>query len=289
VTDWLLVDGSSLIFRAFFGNPKTFKAPDGSLVNAARGFFESLARYLLDRRPRHLAIATDEDWRPAFRVEVLPSYKSQRVAEPIPPELEPQMPVIMDFLAAMGIDVVGAAGFEAEDVIASLAPRIEGSIEILSGDRDLFALVRDPDIKVLYPSIKGMTVVDEAEVEKIYGIPGRAYADFAALRGDPSDGLPGLPGVGPQKAAGLVRRYGGVEGLLAAGVLSARDAEYLEKAWRVVAQVGDIPLEVPRGCRDTYPDDPDGLSRLQERYGLKSSCDRLLAAASQTLTCEAPG
>lgn len=283
MTDWLLVDGSSLIFRAFFGNPKTFHGPDGSLVNAARGFFESLARYLLDRRPRHLAVATDEDWRPAFRVDLLPSYKSHRVAEPIPPELAPQMPVIMSFLAALGIDAVGAAGYEAEDVIASLAARIDGSIEILSGDRDLFALVRDPDIKVLYPSIKGMTVVDEAEVEKTYAIPGRAYADFAALRGDPSDGLPGLPGVGPQKAAGLVQRYGGVEGLLEAGVLSARDAEYLERAWKVVAPVTDIPLEMPRGCRERYPDDTEGLARLQARYGLQSSCDRLLAAASQTL------
>jgi 5'-3' exonuclease len=195
------------------------------------------------------------------------------------------MPVIMDFLAAMGIDAVGAPGFEAEDVIASLVAGIEGTIEILSGDRDLFALVRDPDVKVLYPSMKGMTIVDEAEVERAYGIPGRAYADFAALRGDPSDGLPGLPGVGPQKAAGLVRRYGGIEGLLEAGSLSSRDAEYLERARRVVTPVADIPIDRPRGCRDSWPEHPDQLSTLQERYGLQSSCERLLKAAAQTLVC----
>src|SRR5205085_2254433 len=151
LAEWLLVDGSSLIFRAFFGVPKTFHSPDGRLVNAVRGFSDRLANLVQERRPKRLVVTTDEDWRPQFRVELIPSYKAHRVAEPIPPELEPQMPLIMDYLAAAGVDAVGVPGFEAEDVIASLASRIDGSIDIVSGDRDLFALVRDPDVRVLYP------------------------------------------------------------------------------------------------------------------------------------------
>ena len=165
--DWLLVDGSSLIFRAFFGVPQTVVAPGGQPVNAVRGFLDFLARFLTDRRPLHLAVATDEDWRPAFRVDALPSYKTHRTAEPIPPLLEPQMPIIMEALAALSIPAVGAKGYEAEDVIASLVPFAEGRVEILSGDRDLFALVRDPDVVVLYPKARGeIWVVDEGEIER---------------------------------------------------------------------------------------------------------------------------
>src|SRR5258708_418194 len=133
--DWLLVDGSSLIFRAFFGVPQMVVSPDGRPVNAVRGFLDYLARFLIDRRPRHLAVATDEDWRPAFRVEALPSYKTHRTAEPIPPQLEPQMPIIMEVLPALSIPAVGAAGYEAEGVSASLLPFAAGRVAILNGDR----------------------------------------------------------------------------------------------------------------------------------------------------------
>jgi 5'-3' exonuclease len=276
--EWLLADGSSLIFRAFYGVPQTTRAPDGTLVNAVRGFLDTLARLTTERRPRHVAVTTDEDWRPDWRVELIPSYKVHRTAEPVPHALEPQMPVIMDCLEAVGVDALGVPDYEAEDVIASLVPKVKPPIEIVSGDRDLFSLIRDPDVLVLYPEKGGLAVVDEAEVERRYSIPGLAYADFAMLRGDPSDGLPGVAGIGAKKAADLVRRYGSIEAMLKAGIFRSADAEYLEKARRVVPPVSDLKIEVPRGRRDRWPDHPDRVKELGNRYGIASSFERLLKA-----------
>jgi 5'-3' exonuclease len=276
--EWLLVDGSSLIFRAFYGVPQTTRAPDGTLVNAVRGTLDTLARLITERKPKKLALATDEDWRPDWRVELLPSYKEHRTAEPVPPLLEPQMPVIMECLEAVGIDALGVDEYEAEDVIASLAVRVETPIEIYSGDRDLFTLVRDREIIVLYPEKTGLAEVDEADVQRRYSIPGRAYADFAILRGDPSDGLPGVAGVGAKKAADLVRRYGSVAAMLEAGIFRPTDAEYLEKARRIVPPVTDLKIEVPRGRRDKWPDDPARVEELGGRYGIQSSFQRLFKA-----------
>ncbi|MDQ6879298.1 MAG: flap endonuclease [Candidatus Dormibacteraeota bacterium] len=276
--EWLLVDGSSLIFRAFYGVPQTTRAPDGTLVNAVRGTLETLARLITERKPRRLALATDEDWRPDWRVKLLPSYKEHRTAEPVPPDLEPQMPVIMESLAAVGVDAVGVAGYEAEDVIASLVPRVEIPIEIYSGDRDLFSLIRDREIVVLYPEKTGLAVVDEEEVGRRYAIPGRAYADFAILRGDPSDGLPGVAGIGAKKAADLVRRYGSVGAMIEAGIFRSADSDYLERARRIVPPVSDLKIEVPRGRRDQWPDDPAAVAELGRRYGVASSFERLLKA-----------
>jgi 5'-3' exonuclease len=277
--DWLLVDGSSLIFRAFFGVPQTITAPDGQPINAVRGFLDLLARFILDRQPRHLVVATDEDWRPAFRVDLIPSYKTHRTAEPVPPLLEPQMPIIMEVLGALGIPAVGAAGFEAEDVIASLLKFVEGRAEILSGDRDLFALVRDPDVVVLYPGTKGQVlVVDEGEIERKYGIPGRSYGDYAILRGDPSDGLPGLPNVGDKKAAAMIARHGSIEGVLRGANITEADAEYIQRALKVVPPVATIPLEPPDARLRQTPLDPAAVEALKLRYGLGGAIDRLLGA-----------
>jgi 5'-3' exonuclease len=276
--EWLLVDGSSMMFRAFYGIPQTMRAPDGTLVNAVRGTMDNLARYVTDRRPRHVALTTDEDWRPVWRVELLPSYKEHRTAEPVPPALDPQMPIIMECLAAVGVDTVGLEDYEAEDIIASLVSKVSPPVEIASGDRDLFSLIRDREIIVLYPEKAGVAEVDEAEVTRRYAIPGRAYADFAVLRGDPSDGLPGLAGVGAKKAADLVRRYGSVAAMLEAGIFRDSDAEYIEKARRVVAPVTDLKIKVPRGRRDRYPDDPAKVEELGRRYGVASSFERLIKA-----------
>jgi 5'-3' exonuclease len=278
--EWLLVDGSSLIFRSFYGVPQTTRAPDGTLVNAVRGTLDTLARLLTERKPKRLAMATDVDWRPDWRVEQLPSYKEHRTAEPVPPLLDPQMPVIMECLEAVGIDALGVPDYEAEDVIASLAARVKTPIEIYSGDRDLFTLIRDREIIVLYPEKAGLAEIDEADVGRRYLIPGRAYADFAILRGDPSDGLPGVAGVGPKKAADLVRRYGSVRAMLDAGIFRSADAEYLEKASRIVPPVSNLEIEVPRGRRDHWPDHPDRVEDLGKRYGIASSFQRLLKALS---------
>src|SRR5215467_15648816 len=235
MADWMFVDGSSLIFRAFFGVPTSMRSPDGKPVNAVRGFMDRLATLVTERRPGRLAVASDEDLRPESRVGLIPFDMAHRVAEPIPPQLEPQMPIIHDVLEAAGVDFVGVADYEAEDVFASWTAQTDDqTVDIVSGDRDLFALVRDPYVRVLYPEKKGLTAVDEGEITRRYGVPGRLYGDFAILRGDPSDGLPGLAGVGDKKASELVRRYAGIEGLLAAGALSAADRDYVERARRVV-------------------------------------------------------
>jgi 5'-3' exonuclease len=280
--DWLLVDGSSLIFRAYYGVPATVRAPDGRQVNAVRGFLERLARLVSQRRPRGLAIADDWAWRPDWRVELVATYKSHRVAEPVPPALEPQLPVIRDLLEAIGIEMVGVEDHEAEDVIATWARAAPGTIEIASGDRDLFALVEDPRVCVLYPEKSGLSVIDEAEVTRRYEIPGRRYADFAILRGDPSDGLPGLKGVGAVTAAGMIRRYGDIAGILRERELREPDREYLQSAIKVVPPVDDLPIPLPAGRRDAYPVDPAAVDSLCARHGVREACDRLLRALAAT-------
>jgi len=281
-TDWLLIDGSSVMFRAFFGIPVTaFKAPDGQPVNAVRGFLDMLGRLVTDRKPRAIVVATDKDWRPAFRVNVLPSYKTHRLVQGnMPPELEPQEPIIHAVLAAIGVEVIGADGFEAEDVIASLLPKISGTVEIVTGDRDLFALVRDPDVRVLYTQqgIGRLLVVDEAEVERRYGIPGRSYGDFAVLRGDPSDGLPGVTGVGEKTAAQLVRRYKDLDGIVASGKLGEAANAYIQRARRVGVPVSVAPVPTPKGTRPAKATDPVALAKLDKTYGIGSVTERLLRA-----------
>ena len=267
-----------MFFRAFYAIPQTMRGPSGTLVNAVRGTLDTLARYVTDRQPRHIAFTTDEDWRPAWRVELIKGYKEQRTAEPIPPALIPQVPIIMESLEAVGIDVVGLEGYEAEDIVASLAEKVKPPIEIASGDRDLFSLVRDRDVIVLYPQKGGPVEVDEAEVKRRYSIPGRAYADYAMLRGDPSDGLPGISGVGDKTAAEMVRRYGSVAAMLEAGVFRGANAEYLEKAMKLVPPVRDLAIQVPRGRRDHYPEHPKKVEQLGAKYGIGNNFDRLVKA-----------
>ena len=279
--EWMLFDGSSAIFRAFYGVPQSFKAPDGFLVNAVRGTLDRLANVITERKPRHVALTTDEDWRPDWRVELIPGYKVHRVAEPVPPALIPQMPVIMAALEAVGVDALGLKDYEAEDIIASLVPKVKTPIEIWSGDRDLFSQVRGTEIVVLYPEKAGLAVIDEAEVQRRYGIPGSAYSDFAILRGDPSDGLPGVAGVGPKKAADLVKRYGSIRGMIDAGVFRNADAEYLQKAQKVVPPVTTLDLPLPKGRRDRYPAEPEIVAEIARRYGVGSSLDRLVKALTK--------
>jgi 5'-3' exonuclease len=278
-----MVDGSSLIFRAYYGTRGAARAPEGREVNAVRGFFERLARLIGQRRPRRLAIADDLAWRPDWRVEAIPTYKSHRVAEPIPAGLEPQMPVIRALLEVIGIDMVGVPEYEAEDVIATWCRLARGTIEIASGDRDLFTLVEDPRVRVLYPEKSGLAVIDEAELTRRYEIPGRRYGDFAILRGDPSDGLPGLRGVGSVTAAGMIRRHGDLAGVLRERQLSDADRAYLESAMSVVPPVADLPISLPAGRRGAYPADEAALRSLAAEYGVTDACERLITAAVRGL------
>ena len=268
-----------MFFRAFYAIPQTMRGPGGVLVNAVRGTLDTLARYASTRKPRHIAFTTDEDWRPDWRVELIPGYKEHRVAEPIPPALIPQVPIILACLEAVGVDVVGLEGYEAEDIVASLVTKVKPPIEIASGDRDLFSQIQGRDVIVLYPQKGGPAEVDEAEVTKRYHIPGRAYSDYAMLRGDPSDGLPGIPGIGDKSAAQMVTRYGSVEKMLEAGVFrNPEHADYLRRALKVVPPVRDLKIKVPRGRRARYPVEPAVVAELAVRYGIGNNLDRLVEA-----------
>ena len=280
----LLLDTPSLYFRAFYGVPDSVVSPRGEPVNAVRGLIDMVARLVETRRPTHLVAAMDHDWRPAFRTALLPSYKAHRVAygdvESVPDLLSPQVPVIEDVLGALGIAVVGATGYEADDVIGTLATRSEMPVEVVTGDRDLFQLVDDArDVKVLYTQkgLANLGVFDEAAVTAKYGIPGRAYADFALLRGDPSDGLPGVPGIGEKTAAALVTKHGSVEAML--GQVPKVDAhrEYVEAALPVVRVCTTCPIPALETELCRTPRDPARLVELSDRWGLDSPLNRLLS------------
>ncbi|HWP66371.1 MAG TPA: 5'-3' exonuclease H3TH domain-containing protein [Candidatus Limnocylindria bacterium] len=278
----LLVDFSSLLYRAFFSMSADVPA------HAVHGFLNMLARVIADRKPARLAIAVDEDWRPAFRVAAIPAYKAQRVAEDgEEDEVAPQDAIGRHVLRAMGIAVVGALGYEADDVIATLAAREPGPVEILSGDRDLFALVRDPDVRVLYPArgVRELEVIDEAAITRRYGIPGRAYGDFALLRGDPSDGLPGVRGIGEKTASRLLAEHGSLDALLAAPALPAAvaaklaaAAEYLAAARRVVLPVADLALEPLDLTLPADAGDGELLAALADEWKLAAAVDRVQRA-----------
>lgn len=281
----LLVDYSSLLFRAYHSLPESVP------MRGVLGFLNMLARLLRDRRPTGLAVAVDDDWRPTFRTDALPSYKAHRVSDE-PDPVAPQEAVGREVLGALGIAVVGAPGYEAEDVIATLAARAREPVDIVSGDRDLFALVRDapPAVRVLYPvrGVSEILVVDEAEITRRYGIPGRAYLDYALLRGDPSDGLPGVPGIGEKTAAKLIAEYGSLERLLASKTLPPAVARrlaaarpYLDAARRVVPPVRDVPLPEVSLALPRAPADPDALARLASAHALAGAVARLQAALAE--------
>jgi 5'-3' exonuclease len=278
--EWLLIDGSSLIFRAYYGALASARASRGD-GNAISGFLDRLARLVADRRPRRLVIAEDWAWRPQWRVDLIAGYKGHRVAEPVPAGLVDHLPVISQLLEHVGIDVVGVADYEAEDVIATLTRLAPGTVEIASGDRDLFALVEDPRVRVVYPERTGPAVIDETEITRRYAIPGRRYADFAILRGDPSDGLPGLKGVGAVTAAAMIRRHGDIAGVLRDRALRHEDREYLVAAITVVRPVDDLPVALPPGRRDAYPANDAALWALAAHHQAEDSVHRLLSVLTR--------
>lgn len=294
----MLLDTPSLYFRAFYGVPESVTAPDGTPVNAVRGLLDMIARLLRERAPHSLVACMDTDWRPAFRVEALPSYKAHRVGpgggDQSPPGLEAQVPLIEEVLDAVGLARMGAVGYEADDVIGTLATLAAGAVDIVTGDRDLFQLVRDDKpVRVLYTArgIRALQVFDEAGVSARFGIPGRAYGDYATLRGDPSDGLPGVPGVGDKTAAALISRFGSLDGIRRAldqgetsgfpagsRVKLAKARSYLDVAETVVrvvtvVPVPDLDMRVPR-----TPRDPEKLVALTDRWNLDGPVNRLLQA-----------
>nr|WP_198428944.1 5'-3' exonuclease [Nocardia bovistercoris] len=309
----LLLDGASLWFRAFHAIPDKITAPDGRAVNALRGFTDMVAALVAKHRPGRLVVCLDLDWRPRFRVDLVPSYKAHRLAdvadnvEEVPDKLTPQVEMILEVLAAAGIATGGAEGLEADDVLGTLAHRERvDPVIVVSGDRDLLQLVRDepaPTVRVLYAG-RGLAKAElfgPAEVAAKYGVPpdnaGPGYADLATLRGDASDGLPGVAGIGEKSASTLITRFGSLEALVAAvddpdSELAAnmraklRAAEdYLKAAAPVVRVVRDAEVELSRA--DTLPAtpaDPAELHALATAYNAESPVKRLITALSNAAT-----
>jgi 5'-3' exonuclease len=303
----MLLDAASLYFRSFHGIPDSVRAPDGSPVNAVRGFLDTIAYLVTLRRPERLVACWDEDWRPAFRVRAIPSYKAHRVApgpagaagaELVPDLLAPQIPVIIEALGLLGIARAGAAGYEADDVIGTLTAREiaagGGEVDVVTGDRDLFQLADDrAAVRVLYvgKGVRNLEIVNEAWLRAKYGVnSAQGYADLAVLRGDPSDGLPGVAGIGEKTAAGLLSRFGDLAGVRAAAVDPGADlspgqrrklleaAGYLDVAPAVVRVAPDAPVPPQHDHLPQTPPDHELLIAFAERWGLTSSVTRVVKA-----------
>lgn len=308
----LLLDGASMWFRSFFGVPASLTAPDGRPVNAVRGFIDSIAQLVTRERPSRLVVCLDLDWRPAWRVDLIPSYKAHRVAEvddfaeadeieEVPDDLSPQVEMIMEVLDAYGFATAGADGYEADDVLGTLASaERRDPVVVVSGDRDLLQLVGDDPVavRVLYlgRGMSNATTFGPHEVAEKYGVPlhraGEAYAELALLRGDPSDGLPGVPGVGEKTAATMLTAYGSLANILTAAhdpksdlpkafrakVLAATD--YIEAAGPVVRVARDAAVHfyTDGDALPLHAADPKRVAELAEAYGIGSPIARLQKA-----------
>jgi 5'-3' exonuclease len=307
----VLLDGASMWFRSFFGVPSSITAPDGRPVNALRGFIDAVATVIARERPSRLVVCRDDAWRPQWRVDLIPSYKAHRVeeeapagqtdVEEIPDDLTPQVEMIMEILDAFGIATAGAADYEADDVLGTLAERERHDpVVVVSGDRDLLQLVRDEPVpvRVLYlgGGLAKAIKWGPGEVADKYNVPldraGAAYAELALLRGDPSDGLPGVPGVGEKTAATLLAQHGSLEAILAAAndpkskmsksyrskLLAATD--YIEAAEPVIRVATDIDVRFSTSS-DALPlsaEHPRKVADLAKAYGVESSIGRLQKA-----------
>lgn len=311
----MLLDGASMWFRSYFGVPSSITAPDGRPVNAVRGFLDSVATLITRERPGRLVVCLDLDWRPAWRVDLIPSYKAHRVAEEgspvgeiadadveeVPDDLSPQVEMILEVLDAFGIATAGAQGFEADDVLGTLAAaERRDPVVVVSGDRDLLQLVSDDPVRVrvLYMGrgLSKAVMFGPAEVAERYGVPphraGEAYAELALLRGDPSDGLPGVAGIGEKTASTMLAQYGSLAEILRAAddpasklpkafrskILAATD--YIEAALPVVRVARDAPVRMDTDT-DRLPlhaADPDLVASLAEQYGIASPVARLQKA-----------
>ena len=299
----MLLDTAGIYFRAFYGVPDTVKAPDGTVVNAVRGTLDIVARLVSQFQPTHVIACWDDDWRPQWRVDLMPSYKTHRVAvevatgpdvEVVPDPLSVQVPLIAESLRLIGIPIVGAAEHEADDVIGTYASHADTPVDVVTGDRDLFQLVDDARaVRVIYTGrgMANLEILDGAAIEAKYAITPAQYASFAAMRGDPSDGLPGVAGIGEKTAATLLRQFGDLAGIVAAAadpatplspavrarLLAASD--YLAVAPAVVEVVRDLPLPaVDARLRPLTADAIAAARAYATTWGLDSAMTRVLAA-----------
>lgn len=294
----MLLDSASLWYRAYYGMPDTLFAPDGTSVNAIRGYLDMTARLISLYKPDRLVACLDGDWRPSWRVDLFPDYKANRLEEGSeeeeePETLTPQIPILLDLLDLFGIPVVGVDDYEADDVMATYAEIEKGPIRIVTGDRDLFQVVDDKrDIKIVYLA-KGIARHDLVDIKYVadkYGIPGDRYDLFAMFRGDPSDGLPGVKGIGEKGASHIANNFASVAQALE-GAMNAHEslapalakkiiagADYLKIAPKLVRVARDAPLPKIDLAIPNAPLDLSSLYQFKERYGLGASVDRMMSA-----------
>ena len=297
----LLLDSASLYYRSYFALPESMTAPDGRPHNAIRGFLTTIARLAEQYRPAQIAACWDDDWRPQWRVDLLPSYKTHRLAEgglavageQTPDTLVPQAEGLAQILDAMGVARPGAIGYEADDIIATLAGAAERPSIVVSGDRDLVQLVAS-DVQILMTVNGGMDkwpLLDPAGVLERFGVGPQQYVDLAVLRGDPSDGIPGVPGIGAKTASALITAHGSIEALLDAVAdgktdrpLTPRLAGLLAENRELIAamkHVATARFDAPITCTleaPTVPADAQRLRDLGEQWGVSRYIEALMAA-----------
>ncbi len=292
MTRRMLLDVSSLMYRAHFAMGEVVRAPDGSRVGAIHGYLDMVTRLVATRRPEEIVHVYDHDWRPVARTDLYAAYKANR--PPDPEGLPEQFVLLRRVLDLTGMLQAETENWEAEDAIGAFCVEARDSdrLEIVSGDRDLIQLVRDPVVKLLF-TVRGVSELlelDEAGVLNKYGVPADRYSEFAILRGDPSDGLPGVRGVGEKTARALVQTYLSIDAMLAdaasdspsAGPLKGKPAlrarmletaEYLEAVRQIVPVNVEAPLRVWAGERED-----EALAELAGELGVRGPAQRVLAA-----------
>lgn len=293
----MLLDSASLWYRAYFGMPETLVSPAGMPVNAIRGYLDMTSRLLTKYQPNRLVACLEGDWRPSWRVELFPDYKLNRLdesgAEEEPDTLGPQIPILLDVLDALGIPMVGVDDYEADDLMATFSVKQNGPIRIVTGDRDLFQLVDDKrDVKVVYlaKGISNHDLVDLSWIEKKYEIPGERYSLFAMIRGDSSDGLPGIRGIGEKGAAAIAKQFKNLSEVMRAAESGderltpnlrkklLESADYALIAPKLVSCALDVAIPEMRIDLPSKPNSFEKILALKDEYGLGASLDRIISA-----------
>ena len=293
----MLLDSASLWYRAYFGMPDSLVSPNGVPINAIKGYLDMTSRLLVKYKPDRLVACLEGDWRPSWRVELFPEYKIKRLddegTEDEPDTLSPQIPILLDVLDALGIPLVGVDDYEADDLIATLCVSQKGPVRIVTGDRDLFQLVDEKrDVKIIYlaKGVSNHDLVDLDWISNKYQIPGDRYALFAMIRGDSSDGLPGIRGIGEKGAAIIARTFSNLEEVILAAknnderlapnlqkkVLESLD--YAKIATKLVSCARDVPVPHLNVDSPKKPKSLDVIEAIKNEFGLGSSIDRIMNA-----------
>ena len=293
----MLLDSASLWYRAYFGMPDTLVSPSGLQVNAIRGYLDMTSKLINLYKPNRIVACLEGDWRPSWRVELFPDYKMNRLdesgEEEEPDTLSPQIPILLDLLEALGFPMLGVDDYEADDLMATFAVIQPGPVRIVTGDRDLFQLVDDKrDVKVVYlaKGIANHDLVDLKWIEKKYEIPGDRYGLFAMIRGDASDGLPGIKGIGEKGAASIAKQFTNLDEVMKAATNDderlttnirkklLESAEYAKNAPKLVGCATDVSIPEMKIDLPNKPLDTQKIQDIKEEFGLGTSVDRIMNA-----------